>query len=239
MELNEWAKREVEIACDDMSKKAMESKDEVDKEAVDYAVGCYKSALKAFESLCEDGHSGMSIGFTKNILNRLIDGRPLAPIEESDDIWNGPDLNYREGKVYQCKRMFSLFKTVYDDGRVEYRDNDRIVCVEKKTGFTCYAGHIDRKVEGIYIPNITLPYEPFAKPYYVYFDEFDIKDEVSYTGIYYCVSPLNKTVIIDEYYKRSNDGEVKITKEEFEEKFAEYNNISNQETRMVKEKEND
>ena len=28
----------------------------------DYGCACYESALKAFESLCEDGHSGYSIG---------------------------------------------------------------------------------------------------------------------------------------------------------------------------------
>ena len=29
---------------------------------------------------------------------------------------------------YQCKRKASLFKTIYDDGRIEYRDRDREKC---------------------------------------------------------------------------------------------------------------
>lgn len=36
----------------------------------------------------EDGHSGMSIGITKNILNRLIAGKPLTPIVDTEDIWD-------------------------------------------------------------------------------------------------------------------------------------------------------
>ena len=51
-----WAEREVEIAC---------KKEDV------YGCKYYHSALKAFESLCDDDHSGCSIKITKEILNRL------------------------------------------------------------------------------------------------------------------------------------------------------------------------
>ena len=58
----EWAKKEVEIACkrENPNRK---------KGEFDYGCACYESALKAFESLTEDNHSGYSIGITKNILN--------------------------------------------------------------------------------------------------------------------------------------------------------------------------
>ena len=81
MNMKEWAELEVEIA------KKRERGDAPEDE-FDYGCACYDSALKAFNSLCEDGHSGMSIGFTKAILNRLIDGKPLVPIEDTEDIWN-------------------------------------------------------------------------------------------------------------------------------------------------------
>lgn len=122
MSMLEWAKREVEIAC------KRENPDKKEGE-FDYGCACYESALKAFESLCEDGHSGMSIGFTKNILNRLIDGKPLTPIEDTDDVWSkrhrSKDLPY---VTFQCKRMSSLFKMIYNDGHVEYTDVDRYYC---------------------------------------------------------------------------------------------------------------
>ena len=78
MSMTEWAKREVEIA----SKRERGDKPESEW---DYGCACYDSALKAFESLCGDGHSGFSIGITKGILNRLIDGKPLTPIEDIEE----------------------------------------------------------------------------------------------------------------------------------------------------------
>lgn len=60
MSMMEWAKREVEIAS---------KRERGDKPESEWDYGC---ALKAFESLCGDGHSGFSIGITKGILNRLI-----------------------------------------------------------------------------------------------------------------------------------------------------------------------
>ena len=51
----EWAKREIELAC--KRERGNHPNDEFD-----YGCACYASALKAFKSLLEDGHSGMSIG---------------------------------------------------------------------------------------------------------------------------------------------------------------------------------
>ena len=80
MSMSDWAKKEVELA------KIIEAKDLKEGE-FDYGGACYDSALKAFKSLAEDGHSGMSIKLTQQILNRLIDGKPLLPIEDREDIW--------------------------------------------------------------------------------------------------------------------------------------------------------
>lgn len=61
----DWAKREVEIAYKTENPNRKEGE-------FDYECACYESALKAFESLCEDDHSGFSIRMTQAILNRLI-----------------------------------------------------------------------------------------------------------------------------------------------------------------------
>ena len=71
MSLLDWAKNEIEIAC-------KKERGSAPNNEWDYGCACYESALKAFECLCEHGHSGMSIGITKNILNRLIDGKCLT-----------------------------------------------------------------------------------------------------------------------------------------------------------------
>lgn len=78
---SDWAAREVALA----SQKERESAE--DKDDWDYGVACYESALRAYRSLERDGHSGMSIQITKSILNRLIDGKCLTPIEDDPDIW--------------------------------------------------------------------------------------------------------------------------------------------------------
>lgn len=80
MSLKSWAEQEVQFAIDSLSKS--EDKD------IEYNIMCLKSALKVFNSLVDDGHSGMSIQITKAMLNRLIDGKPLVPIYESTDEWS-------------------------------------------------------------------------------------------------------------------------------------------------------
>lgn len=150
-----WAEKEVEIAC------KHEAPDRKPGEW-DYGCACYESALKAFRSLCEDGHSGFSIGMTKYILNRLIEGKPLTSIEDTEDAWN--DISDRSGlrgeiANYQCRRMSSLFKYVYDDGSVKYRDVNRFCGVNVDNPDVSYhSGLIDRVMEEKF--PITMPYFP-------------------------------------------------------------------------------
>lgn len=100
--MNEWAKREVEIAINGSK----------DSDGMDsYFECCCNSALKAYESLCEDGHSGYSIMATKNILNRLIDGKPLTPIEDVPEVWDLIE-DEKDKKMYQNKRM-SPYSNMY------------------------------------------------------------------------------------------------------------------------------
>ena len=83
-DLLNWARKEIEIARK--------------KEGNGPGCACYKSALRAFESLCEDHHSGLSIKITQNILNTLLNGQPLTPIEDVDGIWEKCTMPYIPGK---------------------------------------------------------------------------------------------------------------------------------------------
>ena len=118
----EWAQKEIELAIES-EKKASEGTNEWE-----YGVACYESAMKAYKALLADNHSGMSIQITKNILNRLIDGKCLTPIEDTPDVWNEITESADGSKEYQCKRMSSLFKKVATDGTVTYSDIDRVSC---------------------------------------------------------------------------------------------------------------
>lgn len=151
MSMTEWATREVELAC---QQECGDQKDDFSG----YVSACYKSALKAFQSLCEDEHSGMSIGITKSILNRLIEGKPLTAIEDTPDVWRivgeGP-----EGRVtYQCNRMSALFKDVYADGTVKYNDVDRFRGIDINTKVSYHNGLVDNLLYEMY--PISMPYYP-------------------------------------------------------------------------------
>lgn len=124
MNLSDWAKNEIDIACKN-------ERGDKDPNEWDYGVACYESAYKAFQSLLEDEHSGMSIGFTKTILNRLIDHKPLTPIEDTPDVWSDIVDKQNDYTSYQCKRMSSFFKHVYKDGTITYTDTNRVYCLNK------------------------------------------------------------------------------------------------------------
>ena len=163
MNLETWAEKEIEMACQREREFAIKAGRE---ENAEYGIACYKSALKAFKSLLEDGHSGMSISITRQILNRLLLGEPLSPVTGEDDEWE--DVSYAgmpEGVIeeYQNKRMSSLFKYVYSDGSVKYCDVQRVICYESSPddiheGVPFRNGFISRVIDEV--KPITLPYVP-------------------------------------------------------------------------------
>lgn len=215
MDMEKWAKREIEIAC-------KKERGDGDPGVWDYGVACYESAYKAFLSLLDDGHSGMSIGFTKNILNRLIDGKVLTPIEDTPDIWN--DITYKADKFtqYQCKRMSSLFKDVYHDGTVKYTDVGRYICVNKNDPFDCWHnGFIGRLIDEKY--PITMPYMPPSRQYTVWCTEglSDPKNgDFDTIGVWYVDRPDGERDTIERFFKDDENGPsfVEITREEYEER---------------------
>lgn len=209
-----WAEREVEIAC------KHEAPDRKPGEW-DYGCACYESALKAFRSLCEDGHSGFSISMTKFILNRLIEGKPLTFIEDTEDAWS--DISDRSGlrgeiANYQCRRMSSLFKYVYDDGSIKYRDVNRFCGVNVDNPDVSYhSSLIDRVMEEKF--PITMPYFPESKPFRVYCEEFltDRKNgDFDTVGILYVIKPDGERVEINRYFKEGEKDFIEIASCEYE-----------------------
>ena len=211
--IERWAENEVAIAC------CREKPDRKDGEW-DYGCACYESALKAFHSLCEDGHSGFSIGLTKAILNRLINNKPLLPIEDIDEVWSDiSDMSGLKGEEcnYQCKRMSSLFKYVYADGTVKYRDVDRYHGVNINCPDAPYhSGLIDTVMDELY--PITMPYMPADRAYKVYTEEFlvDPKNgDFDTVGILYVITPSLERVEINRYFKEAPNGFAEIDEAEY------------------------
>lgn len=209
MSMLDWAKREIEIA----SKRERGDKPEGEW---DYGCACYDSAYKAFKSLCEDGHSGYSIGVTKHILNRLIDGKPLTPIEDKDEVWN---LWHEDdkGMHYQCKRMSSLFKDVAKDGTVSYSDINRYYCVSKDNPMVSWHNGFVHKIYSELYP-LTMPYMPTNRADEVVCAELltDPKNgDYDTLAILYINRANGERVEVNRYFKEGETSFVEISLEEY------------------------
>lgn len=209
MSMKDWASKEIEIAC-------KRENPNWDGKEFDYGCSCYHSALKAYNSLIEDGHSGFSFNMTKNILIRLMNNLPLTAITEEDFI----PTNSKLGGSLQCRRMPSLFKDT-KDGVVSYYDVNRAYCVnleDETDTFSCSSVNVVDE----FFP-ITLPYYPSVGMYKVFLRIFS-SDGVEYEGIEKIQEPNgNYTEVSDHYYKYQECLEegyakckkVSIPKEEF------------------------
>lgn len=216
-DVSSWAAKEVELACQ-KEKEVSEDSDEWD-----YGVACYESALRAYECLCRDGHSGFSIQITKSILNRLIDGKCLTPIEDIPDIWNEVD-NGKGAKKYQCKRMSSLFKEVASDGTATYRDVNRVYCVNIDAPDVSYTNGLATRLVDKLFP-ITMPYLPAGKKFKVVREEFLVDEkngDYDTLAFLWIETPDGKKVEVNRYFKESDstEGFTPIDKAEYEERKA-------------------
>ena len=208
MSLKDWAKKEVEVAC-------KRENPNWDGKSFDYGCSCYMSALKAFESLCDDGHSGYSFSVTRNILKKLLDNRPLTPITDEDFV-NQTSI-YDDKEEYQCPRMSSLFKTVYEDGSVEYSDVNRAYSFDAEFPDDTFTCGFDTNFLNKLIP-ITLPYDGTSTKYKIKVQRFDTKDGAEYRAILSITDPDGKVIPVDKYYRLGDkySEHKEIAKEEFE-----------------------
>ena len=197
MSMMDWAEREVELAC------KREKPDRKDGEW-DYGCACYESALRAYKSLMGDEHSGFSIGITRQILNRLILGRPLTPIEDTPDMWNEcGKIGNEDYTSYQCKRMSSLFKYVYPDGKIEYKDIDLARGVHIDNPTISFSSGLISKIAHELSP-VTMPYAPYDYPIKIYVEEFltdAANGDFDTTGVIFAKMPDGSEKRINRFFK--------------------------------------
>lgn len=213
MDILEWAKKEIELA-------SAKERDEAENSGWNYAISCYESAYRAFERLANDNHSGMSILITQNILNSLIAGRPLTPIEDTPDVW--VDASYPGSEYYasyQCTRMSSLFKHVLKNGTIIFNDINRVVCTCNPDSAVCWSSGFVTNIINQKYP-ITLPYMPESKPYVCTCTEalYDEQNgDYDTLAVWYVNKPDGSCDHIDRFFKESsaNHGFVEITQPEY------------------------
>lgn len=194
-----WAENEVEIVL---------------KDCDEYTAACYKAALEVYKKMLSQNHSGLSWNVTKNILDKLMNSQPLTPITEKDFENIEPcSLQGDDGTItYQCPRMSSLFKDVFADGTIIYKDIDRTVLVNTyKPNSYWHSSLSDRVVDELF--PITLPYCPKSKQYKVYAEEFLFDEhggDYDTVGILYVITPEGQRINVYRYYKEGEHKFVQI-----------------------------
>lgn len=210
----EWARKEIAIA------KAAERRKSADESGSwRYGEACYDSALKAYECIMSDGHSGMSYGITVDILKKLLDEKPLTPILDLDDIWgevgipsSRPDVE----KAYDCIRHYSLHKYVLTDGSVQYYDWDRFLCLDMMNPSSTFSNGFVSKIAHQYLP-IEFPYIPERFIVRVNQFLFDPKNGDFDTMYISTINTKNGDLmsLIQRSFKEEDDGWVEIDGAEY------------------------
>lgn len=180
---------------------------------------CYlvalNAAIKAANLQMDNGVTGFQHSCIVSIINTLINGRLLEPIEDRDAEWTElRDFGEAGVTEYQAKRYPALFKTVRPDGTVKYNDVDRFAARDGKDG-PCWSGRFANIVGEKAHGPITLPYMP--KPT-VIFDSTSFDSKNAEIGCYdtICFYDINGQTI---FYDDSGE---EITKDEFLSRYNHY-----------------
>ena len=191
----------------------------------EYIAECAKSALRAYNSVYKDGHSGNSIGIMRGMLNDLIRTRPLTPLTGEDDEWSECGMDDVSGvKTFQNKRYGALFKDVSPDGTVKYNDVDRFVCYQSSNPNIPFTnGFVARTVAAMDgIPQIEFPYMPLENPMRIEVEEIltDFHngdfDGIGIESIQFVdKNEIHGSRLIGRYFDLSDTGRREITKTEW------------------------
>lgn len=171
MSMTEWAEREIAAAC-------KRENPNWDGKSFDYGCSCYQSALKAYKSLMEDGHSGFSFSMTRNILKKLLDNIPLSPITDKDffiekheSLESSESLKKRGFKSHiQCPRRSGLFREEDFEGNIKYKDIERYYCIDAERPSNTFSSSTANFIDELY--PITMPYIPSSERFKVYVREW-------------------------------------------------------------------
>lgn len=241
----DWAVREVELTKKyDIKnmKNDEEIKDEqYKKDILNYSHMVYDAALDVFKVICDQGHSGMSIRYLMGVLNRMVDEKPLSPIEDIPEVWDEMSFAEDGSKHYQCNRCSALFKGIYKDGTIKYSYNYSVITVDAVTGGV-YSTGLARSIYEEMNP-ITMPFMPKNGYNYIYAANFlfdKANGEFDTMAILNLEKANGEWIEINRFFRTPNAGEeetypgwVEISIREFVRRMYIANNAGN--TNMVPE----
>ena len=210
MSMYDWARQDVQLAKAELKRNK--------NDEAQYIIACYDSALRAYEKLINDDHTGMSFATTRRILENLMYEIPLMPLEDTEIMWNHVDYCENES-VFQHKRMPSLFKMVNKKtGAVKFSDNNRVLCknlLDTDSAYF-YNGFISRVIDGMF--PIEFPYMPTKEKYVAYVTEFlmdPVNGDFDTMNLVSVKLPNGDARSINLYYKEENSRWVQITQDEW------------------------
>lgn len=205
----DWAENEINIYC----KKAEANDDGYG--SMEYMQECAFAALDAYNLLMGQGHSGSSMGITMSILNKLVDGKPLTLIENTNDMWE-PGFESKEFgyKTFNCKRYPALYKKVYNDGGVVYKDVNRWSCYDVGSDVPYSSGTVNTALDELF--PITFPYAPHI--YRVNCETFLLNKSIGdfdHKAILNYVDADDTKMAINKYYQCTDKGWGEISQESY------------------------
>lgn len=210
MSMCDWARQEVQLAKAELKRNK--------NDEAQYMIACYDSALKAYEKLMKDGHSGTSFAITRGILEKLMHEIPLMPIEDKEIMWK--QIYDRENEAtFQHKRMPSLFKKVNKKtGAIQFSDVDRILCKNPVDTNSAYFsnGFITKIIDGMF--PIEFPYMPTKEKYIAYVTEFlmdPVNGDFDTMNLVSVKLPTGEIRPINLHYKEENGRWSLITLDEW------------------------
>ena len=130
-------------------------------------------------------------------------------------------MDVKDGRrEFQCKRMSSLFKTIASDGTTTYSDVGRVCGVNANSPDVAFTnGLMTRLIDKLF--PITMPYLPATKKYRVFSEDFLVDpkngdyDTIAYL---YILTPNDKRIELNRYFKEEGGKMVPIEKAEYEER---------------------
>ena len=130
-----------------------------------------KNLLRMCYIFSMEDYSGFSADIAINLLNRLLNWKPVVEITEDDNQWNKVATDSEQNKY--CP---SVFRNKDEEGNYHYIDQDKYAFTEDDGGtwFSC-----NPKMYGL-SDNITLPYYPPVKPSKVYIKNGEVEKIVEY-----------------------------------------------------------
>lgn len=139
--LVKYAKKELDLL--------LETIDKTDKQAIKMQKLMHDDVLEVIQVISRQEHSGFSMGYFKNQLDRLMMFKPLLPLTGEDSEWNEVGEN-----LEQNNRCYSVFRE-NGDNLTAYNNSAKIFSDDG--GQTWYSSNDSR--EKISFP-YTVPREP-------------------------------------------------------------------------------